>query len=373
MTGWVVQTLAATTALMAALLIVRRPAARILGARAAYALWLLPALRMVMPAVSAPLAPLWRVAHSGSVLAEAAARQPGMVFIVARVQAIIAGTATQLVPIQGALLAAWLGGAVLWFAWQMLHYACFMTGALRHADAASGRIRGIRVLYTTGVSGPAAAGILRKFVFLPADFAARYTVAERSLALLHEAVHHRRHDLAANVVALIVFALHWWNPVAHRAYRAYRADQELACDATVLLRLSKAGRHTYGSAMLKSAANHVPGAACALNNKDEIRRRLLGLACEPVSPSRRSGSRPLHITNARHRSTVPRKRLRCAITVGPQCRVLKQQRTAAACRRFITGAFADRSAGTPSNSTISDLSAASGQPGAKLHAIEQAE
>jgi bla regulator protein BlaR1 len=211
-----------------------------------------------------------------------------MDFIVARVQAIIAGTATQLVPIQGALLAAWLGGAVLWFAWQMLHYACFMTGALRHADAASGRIRGIRVLYTTGVSGPAAAGILRKFVFLPADFAARYTVAERSLALLHEAVHHRRHDLAANVVALIVFALHWWNPVAHRAYRAYRADQELACDATVLLRLSKAGRHTYGSAMLKSAANHVPGAACALNNKDEIRRRLLGLACEPVSPSRRA-------------------------------------------------------------------------------------
>ena len=35
------------------------------------------------------------------------------------------------------------------------------------------------------------------------------------------------------IVALLVLALNWFNPVAWVAFRAFRADQELACDAAV--------------------------------------------------------------------------------------------------------------------------------------------
>ena len=56
MTAWFFTNLAWASVLMLAVLAVRRPFARLFGAGPAYALWLLPALRLVMP----PL-PAWPV------------------------------------------------------------------------------------------------------------------------------------------------------------------------------------------------------------------------------------------------------------------------------------------------------------------------
>ena len=49
MTGWLAQTLFSSTLLMLLVLALRRPVARLFGARMAYALWALPLLRMLMP------------------------------------------------------------------------------------------------------------------------------------------------------------------------------------------------------------------------------------------------------------------------------------------------------------------------------------
>ena len=49
MTPWLVQTLVGTTLAMLGVLALRAPVARLFGARVAYALWLLPALRLVLP------------------------------------------------------------------------------------------------------------------------------------------------------------------------------------------------------------------------------------------------------------------------------------------------------------------------------------
>ena len=46
MTDWLVHTLAWTAALIALVLVLRRPVARFFGPQAAYALWLLPMLRL---------------------------------------------------------------------------------------------------------------------------------------------------------------------------------------------------------------------------------------------------------------------------------------------------------------------------------------
>jgi len=80
------------------------------------------------------------------------------------------------------------------------------------------------------------------------------------------------------MAGLAVLALHWWNPLAHRAHRAFRIDQELACDETVLARADAADRHAYGCAVVKSAATHAPAAACALNNTTQLKRRLKMMA-----------------------------------------------------------------------------------------------
>ena len=170
-----------------------------------------------------------------------------------------------------------MGGALLWFGWQMLRYRRFLSAAMRSAIPLT-RECGVDVLITDHVDGPVAAGIFRRRIFLPMDFLTRYGPAERRLALLHEGAHHDRRDILANLAALAVLALHWWNPLAHRAYRAFRADQELACDATVLADVSPAARHAYGSAVLKSVSARMPGVACALSHKAELKRRLRNMA-----------------------------------------------------------------------------------------------
>ena len=77
-------------------------------------------------------------------------------------------------------------------------------------------------------------GLWRRFVAVPHDFFARYATEERALAIDHELSHHRHGDLWANAAALLLLATQWFNPLAWRAIRAFRFDQEAACDARVL-------------------------------------------------------------------------------------------------------------------------------------------
>ncbi len=133
------------------------------------------------------------------------------------------------------LLAGWAGGAALFLLWQALAYLSFavrIEATLRPTYPAA--FEGLPLAESRGVDGPVAIGLLRPRIVLPYDFLSRYTSQEQALALHHEWIHHRRGDLWWNLVALALLALHWFNPVAWIAFRAFRADQELACDAAVL-------------------------------------------------------------------------------------------------------------------------------------------
>ncbi len=279
MNGWIVETLVSSTVLMLVVLVLRRPVARLLGAHTAYALWALPALRLLLP----PL-PGW------TTLFVPVANAEPLVFGItdpATAAALAANTALSApLPAVAAvpptfdpalvlllLVAIWVGGALAWFGWQILRYLRFMRHALADAELLT-RVGGIEVLITGAVTGPLAAGIRRRRILLPADFARRYTAEERRLAVLHEGAHHDRGDLLANLAGLAVVAVHWWNPVAHLAYRAFRRDQELACDASVIAGAGPDARVAYGSAVLKSACSRAPAAACAMNHKSQLKQRI---------------------------------------------------------------------------------------------------
>ena len=66
MSVWMVETLIATTLLMALVMLLRRPVARWLGAGAAYCLWAVPFARMLLPALpgSSPKVTAVRVPRS---------------------------------------------------------------------------------------------------------------------------------------------------------------------------------------------------------------------------------------------------------------------------------------------------------------------
>ena len=264
MTQWIAETLVATTLLMLFVLAVRPLVASRFGARAAYLLWFAPALRMILP----PLPANWfgdqGAAVQDVVVVLAGASSPSLQ------PAITTGGGTAWLI---ASLSIWLGGAVLFFGRHWLSYLRFS-----HDVAEEGRALfdagNIPVTASPAVSSPIALGVFGKSVIVPEDFEHRYDAAEQRLAVAHELIHHNRHDVPVNFAALAVLALHWWNPVAHIAHRAFRLDQEAACDAIVLTGATAEERHAYGSALFKSAMGRVPLAACAIGATTTLKTRL---------------------------------------------------------------------------------------------------
>jgi beta-lactamase regulating signal transducer with metallopeptidase domain len=262
MIEWLADTLFAVTVLMLLVLALRRPVARFFGAGWAYALWLLPALRLALPPIP--------MLCNDIVLPSAAVVIPAVGEATAPLPA--AAGPGQWVPF---LIALWAGGAVVFLIWQWLAYREFL-----HKLEGGGRpgrppsYGGIATWESPAVDGPVAMGVTRPRIILPFDFARRYGASEQRLALEHELTHHRRGDLWWNSAALVVLALNWFNPVAWFAFRAFRDDQELSCDAAVARGASAEERHDYARALVKAASRPGLIAACPLNPAGQLKRRL---------------------------------------------------------------------------------------------------
>lgn len=108
-------------------------------------------------------------------------------------------------------------------------------------------------LLSDRVQGPYISGVLRPEIMLPADFFQRFSPTQQQLILKHELTHWQRGDLFCNLLALGLLMLFWFNPLCWLAYRAYRQDQELACDALVLAGAATADKIAYGKALLSNS------------------------------------------------------------------------------------------------------------------------
>lgn len=260
MTSWLVSNMAAASLVLLVVLAVRVPVARAFGAGWAYALWLLPLARLLLPPLPALPGDLPSLVPTLDILVSTADGAP------------LAG------PVDAsawpaALLALWAAGAAAFLIYQFLSYRRFLT-RLSLASRSAGSFRGLPLVESEAVDGPLAVGLLDRRIVVPADFATRYSEAERRLAAEHEYVHHRRGDIWWNLAALLFLALNWFNPLAWIAFLAFRADQELACDAAVAGRAGPDERHAYAAALVKSASNPGAIAVCPLNRADQLKRRL---------------------------------------------------------------------------------------------------
>ncbi|MGN7998826.1 M56 family metallopeptidase [Sphingomonas sp. 22176] len=310
MTSWWIETVLASTLLMLLALALRGPVRKAFGPQLAYALWVLPVVRMLLP----PLPGQWHLSQWLAPLTRSAEQGQGVVMGVMNPDvlpttidksavieidlsaaghhvpaALVAPTHAPGGPsVAMLLLGLWVIGALLFLAYHLIAHRRFCRHLLSRArvdrTVAQGRVR---VIETDAAHGPLAFGIFRKYVAFPRDFSERYDEVERDLALAHELGHHLRGDLIANWVALIVLAAHWFNPVAWRAFRAFRADQEMACDALVLAGRAQALRHAYGRAIVKSAHGGAVSAACHLHTINDVKGRLRMLSIHrKLSPIR---------------------------------------------------------------------------------------
>lgn len=281
MISWAIESLLASAALMALVLMMRGPVRRAFGPGIAYALWLLPVVRLVLP----PMPAEWQQAAAPPI-AQASA---GFTILVIEPLGLGAKAApvAQGPSIVAILVGLWAAGVATFILWHLIAHSRFCRRILTAARQVSPGP--IKVVRSDAAAGPLAFGILRRYVAFPSDFEDRYDADERDLALAHELTHHARGDLIANWVALVVLALHWFNPLAWRAFRAFRADQEMACDARVLAGRDAAFTHAYGRAIVKSAHGGAVSAACHLHTINDLKGRLRMLSTTKKSPLRVAG------------------------------------------------------------------------------------
>ncbi|MGX7925847.1 M56 family metallopeptidase [Tsuneonella sp. HG094] len=288
---WLLDTLVWTGALIALVLVLRRPVARHFGPRTAYALWILPLLRLILPPLVLP-APAVEAIPAAPVAAGGGQVEVSIEYVAAAPAdpSPVASAIDWLAYAETALIALWAAGAVVYVVLRLVAYARLRDELL--ADARSvGEAGRIRLLETPGTRSPLAFGVLDKVVALPPGFMAQEDRTARDLALEHELAHHRAHDLAANFAALPLFALHWFNPLSWLGWHAMRRDQEAACDARVIAGRDRGERARYaeliaGAAAAPRAALAAPMACPVLGDKSII-QRLRNLTMTDVSERRR--------------------------------------------------------------------------------------
>jgi beta-lactamase regulating signal transducer with metallopeptidase domain len=279
MIAWALEALVASTILMVAVLLLRGPARRAFGPDIAYALWLLPALRLLLP-------PLPQELREAAVVPVLHASEQITILLVEPLGEAAAAPVAQFSLLGPALVMLWVAGAAAFIAWHAFAHVRFCRRMLAETARATRIEDGVQVIETGAATGPLAFGIWRRYVAFPRDFAERYDADERDLALAHELGHHARGDLIANWAALVVLALHWFNPIAWRAFRAFRADQEIANDARVLAGQNPMLRHVYACAIVKAAHGGAVSAACHLHTIDDLKGRLRMLTTRRTSRAR---------------------------------------------------------------------------------------
>ena len=272
------------------------------AARTCYFLWLLLALRLLIPVqlslpraqvtVEAPAYTLSLPAPAAgtadtvgnvggpAVIPEPAA--PGGVEPAAPVH--------RTVSLTGIAAAVWLAVGGIFLLWQLLSYAAARRALLRAARPAeegelallealrrsSGIRRAVGLFRTGRIGTPMMLGLLRPVILLPGR---PMPGGELEVVLRHELAHLRRGDVAYKGLMLLCNAVHWFNPLVWLMAREAGRNLEYCCDDDVVRDQDGAFRRRYGEILLETAAG---GSAPAFSTrfgggKGQLKGRLANL------------------------------------------------------------------------------------------------
>lgn len=132
-----------------------------------------------------------------------------------------------------------------------------------------------RVAVSSEIDAPIVIGSVFPVVIVPRA-SAEWTDERWRVVLLHELTHVRQRDGLANLVAHVVRAVHWMNPLAHVALRRLRQERELAADDAVLHDGARAS--TYAEHLLAIASGATqPAPTAALGMAEQFESRIVAL------------------------------------------------------------------------------------------------
>ena len=100
------------------------------------------------------------------------------------------------------------------------------------------------------ISSPLTYGILRPVILLPKQLDRNDPVALKYV-LTHEYVHIRRFDAITKILFAAVLCIHWFNPFVWVMYVLANRDIELSCDAWVIRMMGEKKRSSYALMLIK--------------------------------------------------------------------------------------------------------------------------
>lgn len=235
-----------------------RPLLRRAPRRAVCMLWLLVALRLLLPArltVESPVS--LQQPESPPIQAYQELRQQEKAYVSTppEQRPEMAGpAAAQGFALLDQLPAIWLTGVgcmALYMALSLLRMRWRLRAAPRIQD---------NVYRCTDWSTPFVLGVIAPRIYVPE------TVSEQDFpqVLAHERCHIRRWDHVWKPLAFLLLAVNWFNPVLWAAYVLLGRDMERACDEMVLKNATPAQRAAYSRALVSCAAQPKMAAVCPL-------------------------------------------------------------------------------------------------------------
>lgn len=241
--------------------------------RVQYALWLLVAVRLLVPVsfVSSPVSVMNAVepvtetiyinrteqqfpAGTGqiqNVTGGNATPQTGKVTTPSRPQT---GETVQIQPTEpgvelGTVLRwVWLAGAVVVGCWFLLSNLVFRRRLVCSARPLAGADCPLPVYVSAGAPSPCLSGLVRPGIYLTPDCPTEGPGLKHILA--HELTHRRQGDQFWALVRCLCLALYWFNPLVWLAAALSRRDCELSCDEGAIKLLGEGERTAYGRTLL---------------------------------------------------------------------------------------------------------------------------
>ena len=111
-------------------------------------------------------------------------------------------------------------------------------------------VRPIEVRSSDLISSPLTYGILHPVILLPKKLD-RNDQAALQYVLTHEYVHIRRFDAITKILFAAVLCIHWFNPLVWVMYVLANRDMELSCDAWVIRMMGEKNRSSYALMLIK--------------------------------------------------------------------------------------------------------------------------
>ncbi|MCL1137929.1 M56 family metallopeptidase [Shewanella pneumatophori] len=268
---WMAQQTLLLSLICVGLLICHKPLQKYLGSHQTYHLWLAVPILLLSSAIIAAMPNLFAAVQSQQIAH----------YSVLASKVIQAKNTTNYVLFVSYV---WLGGIAIMLMLLVLQLVSIKALA-RSATKVSNPFSRLATYVHPKVQSPMLIGIVNPKIILPVNFN-QLNAQEQQAIISHEQYHHQRGDLQCNLLAYGVLCLFWFNPICWLAYRRFRDDQELACDAYVTQSLNKQQKISYSQVLLAYSQQAQHGLLHThYGNKNILKERIMQMKTQQKGQS----------------------------------------------------------------------------------------